>query len=66
MEMQFAFFADSCQQLKKLYLEGEAGKLDDDNVIHVIDRLGKQLTALVLYGDNLTDVAYLYLKNCSR
>jgi hypothetical protein len=57
--------ADSCLQLKKLNLDGVTEILDDD-VIHVIDRLGKQLTTLVLCGCFLTDVAYLYFKNCSR
>jgi len=57
--------ADSCQHLKKLILKGAIEILDDD-VIYVIDRLGKQLTTLVLVGERLTDVAYLYLKNCVR
>jgi hypothetical protein len=48
--------ADGCQQLKKLNLNGARHILDDD-VIHVIDRLGKQLTTLVLDGERLTDVA---------
>jgi len=57
--------ADSCQHLKKLSLKGGA-KIDDDDLIHVINKLGKQLTALALDGELLTDVAYLYLKNCAR
>jgi hypothetical protein len=57
--------ADSCQHLKKLSLDG-MNQMDDDDVIHVINRLGKQLTALVLDGRNITDVAYSYLKNCAR
>jgi hypothetical protein len=56
--------ADGCQQLKKLSLRNL--KLVDDDVICVIDRLGKQLITLVLNGIFLTDVAYLYLNNCSR
>jgi len=58
--------ADSCQHLKKLRLGGERQFYDDDDVIHVIKKLGKQLTTLVLCGLNLTDVAYAYLKNCAR
>ena len=60
--------ADSCQHLKKLNLEFMTHDvtLDDDDVIYVIDRLGKQLTTLVLDGIILTDVAYLYLNNCAR
>jgi hypothetical protein len=58
------FIADSCQQLKKLSLRGVG--LIDDAVIHVINKLGKQLTTLVLHGEFLTDVAYSYLNNCSR
>jgi len=56
--------ADSCQHLKKLSLDGV--RLTDDDVIHVIKTLGKQLTTLVLFGYHLTDVAYLYLRNCTR
>jgi len=40
--------------------------LDDDDIIYVIDRLGKQLTTLVLDWSGLTDVTFLYLKNCAR
>jgi hypothetical protein len=61
----FRLIADSCQQLKKLSLKGVIKILDDD-IIYVIDRLGKQLTTLVLDGQSLTDVGYSYLKNCSR
>jgi len=57
--------ADSCQHLKKLILD-DVELIFDDDVIHVIKKLGKQLTTLVLYGDDLTDVAYSYLKNCAR
>ena len=56
---------DGCQQLKKLRLTGLSLVFDDD-VIHVIKKLGKQLTALVLDGFRLTDVAYSYLNNCAR
>ena len=56
--------ADSCQQLKKLILDGVT--LTNDDVIHVIKKLGNQLTTLVLYGGHLRDVAYLYLRNCTR
>jgi len=41
-------------------------EIDDDDVIHVIDRLGEQLTTLVLFGEGLTDVAYSYLNKCAR
>jgi hypothetical protein len=37
-----------------------------DDVIHVINKFGKQLTALSLEGHGLTDVVYLYLNNCAR
>ena len=57
--------ADSCRHLKKLNLE-LVTLYDDDDVIYVIDRLGKQLTTLVLGENCLTDVAYSYLKNCAR
>ena len=59
------FIADSCKHLKKLRLNGVTQFYDND-VIHVIRKLGKQLTALSLEGDRLTDVAYSYLKNCAR
>jgi len=57
--------ADSCQHLKKLSLNG-VRRIDDDDVIHVIRKLGKQLTALVLDGHGLTDVVYSCLNNCAR
>ena len=57
--------ADSCQHVKKLSLDGVEQFFDDD-VIYVIKKLGKQLTSLVLFGGDLTDVAYLYLNNCTR
>jgi hypothetical protein len=57
--------ADSCQQLKKFNLVGVEG-LFDGELIHAIDRLGKQLTTLVFVGTSLTDVVFLYLKNCVR
>jgi len=57
--------ADSCQHLKKLRLY-RVEQLYDDDVIHVIKKLGKQLTTLVLYVAGLTDVAYSYLNNCAR
>jgi hypothetical protein len=48
--------ADSCRHLEKL---GQRGlrQIDDDDVIHVIIKLGKQLTAQVLLGKRLADVA---------
>jgi len=57
--------ADSCQHLKKLSLHN-CGQFNDDDIIHLIEKLGKQLTTLVLPCDNLTDVAYSQLKNCDR
>jgi len=59
------FIADSCQHLKKFILYYVTDIFDDD-VIHVITKLGKQLTTLVLDGTNLTDVAFSFLKNCPR
>jgi len=56
--------ADSCQHLKNLRLYGVS--LIDDDVIHVINKLGKQLTTLELDGTDLTDVAFSYLKNFAR
>jgi len=56
--------ADSCQHLKELRLD--VVELIDDDIIHVVNRLGKQLTTLVLVGRGLTDVAYSYLNNCVR
>ena len=57
--------ADSCQYLKKLSLNG-LRQIDDDDIIYVIGKLGKQLTALDLDGNGLSDVAYSYLNNCAR
>jgi hypothetical protein len=56
--------ADSCQHLKKLRLI-LGNKLVDDDIIHVIRKLGKQLTSLELFGP-FTDAAYLYLNYCPR
>jgi hypothetical protein len=50
--------------LEKLELDGL--RLIDDDVIHVIKKLGRYLTTLVLDGADLTDVAYSYLKKCAR
>jgi len=57
---------DSCQHLQRLTLRGYKKFFDDDNVIYVIEKLGKQLTTLVLDGLYLTDVAYAHLNNCCR
>jgi len=38
----------------------------DEDIIHIIKNLGKQLTTLVLDEHGLTDVAYSYLNNCAR
>ena len=56
---------DGCQHLRKLSLDYVRNIFDDD-VIHIINKLGKQLTTLVLDGTELTDVAFSYLNNCSR
>ena len=57
--------ADSCQHLKKLMLD-YVTQIDDEDIIHVINKLGKQLTTLAFDGELVTDIAYLYLKNCTR
>ena len=57
--------AESCQHMKKLNLDS-AEEICDDDVIHVIKKLGKQLTTFVFGGFRLTDVAFLYLQNCER
>jgi hypothetical protein len=56
--------ADSCQHLKKLNLDG-VDQINDGDLMYVIEKLGKQLTTLVLKGD-LTDVGYSYLNKCAR
>jgi hypothetical protein len=56
--------ADSCQNLKKLNLQNVT--LTDDDLIHVIKKLGKQLTTLAYSGKDITDVAYLKLRNFVR
>jgi len=56
--------ADGCQYLKILRLYGV--RLIDYDVIHVTNKLGKQLTTLELDGTDLTDVAFSYLKNFTR
>ena len=56
---------ESCQHLKKLNLDS-AEEICDDDVIHVIKKLGKQLTTFVFIGWRHTDVAFSYLHNCER
>ena len=55
---------DSCRHLRKLSLCDV--KLFDEDVIHVINKLGKQLTTLDLDWFSLTDVAFSYLSKCVR
>jgi hypothetical protein len=57
--------ADSCQHLKKFSLY-DVIEIYDDDVIHVITKLGKQLTTLLLAGCYLTDATFSFLKNCPR
>jgi hypothetical protein len=57
--------AESCQYLKKFNLD-DVTQIFDDDVIHVIKKLGKQLTTLILDGEDLTDTAFSYLNNCAR
>jgi len=57
--------ADSCEHLKKLSLLF-ATQIYDHDAVHVIKKLGKQLTTLDLDGRHLTDVGYSYLNNCPR
>ena len=64
VDLSVHVIADSCQHLKKLSLDGM--RQSDVEVIHVIKKIGKQLTTLGLDGGLLTDVAYLYLNNCAR
>jgi hypothetical protein len=61
----FRLIADSCEHLKKLNVDGNR-QIDEDDLIYVFKKLGKQLTTLVLDGTFLTDVAYSNLKNCDR
>jgi hypothetical protein len=63
-EETLRLIVDSCQQLKKLSLAVMFGD-GDDYVIHIIEKLGKQLTTLDL-DLQLTDAAYLYLNKCAR
>jgi hypothetical protein len=56
---------EGCQHLKKLNLDGVTQIFDDD-VMHVIRKVGDQLTTLILDGEDITDVAYSYLNNCAR
>jgi hypothetical protein len=51
--------------LKKLSLD-DVTQIFDDDAIHIIRKVGGQLTTLILDGEDLTDVAYSYLNNCAR
>ncbi|PNF15552.1 hypothetical protein B7P43_G16476 [Cryptotermes secundus] len=57
--------AESCQHLKKLNLD-DVRKISDDDVVHIIKKLGSQLITLILDGEDLTDVAFSNLSNCVR
>jgi hypothetical protein len=57
--------ADGCQNLKNLHLVG-VGRIDNGDVLHVIKKCGGQMTTLHFNGKDLTDVAYVSLKNCAR
>ena len=59
------FIAEHCKHLKKYSLDGVTQIFDDD-IIHIIKKLGRQLTTLTLDGEDLTDVAFSYLNNCTR
>ena len=37
---------------------------EEDVIIHIINKLGRQLTSLMLYGPGLIDAVYFYLNNC--
>jgi hypothetical protein len=56
---------EGCQHLKKLSLD-DVTLIFDDDIVHVIKKLGGQLTTLILDGEDLTDVAFSYLNNCAR
>lgn len=56
---------ESCQHLKKLNLD-DVRKIFDDDVVHIIKKLGSQLITLILDGEDLTDVAFSNLSNCAR
>jgi hypothetical protein len=56
---------EGCQHLKKLDLD-DVTLIYDDDVLHVIRRLGSQLITLILDGEDLTDVAFSNLSNCVR
>ena len=51
--------ADSCQNLKKFNLGGVV-QIDDDDLIHVIDRLGEQLTTLV-WMDIMSGMMHIHI-----
>ena len=64
MGKQAALLQTVARTCKKLSLQC-VNHLDDDP-ISVVDRLGKQLTTLVLDGYRITDEGYSYLNNCAR
>jgi hypothetical protein len=63
-EETFHHIVDSCQHLKKLNVDQVM--LGDEDIIHVIKKLGKQLTSLSYTAAGVRDVGHLYLKNCAR
>jgi hypothetical protein len=56
---------ESCRNLQKLNLD-DVTQVYDDDVMHVISKVGDHLTTLILDGEDLTDIAFVYLNNCGR
>ncbi|KAJ9586673.1 hypothetical protein L9F63_019711, partial [Diploptera punctata] len=56
---------ENCTRLEELCLQGYNGLCDED-VIHIIRKIGPQLTTLKLDGINITDNSFCYLHHCTR
>ncbi|KAJ9574539.1 hypothetical protein L9F63_008278, partial [Diploptera punctata] len=57
--------AENCTRLEELSLQGISGICDED-LKHVIRKVGAQLTRLILDGNLLTDKSFCFLKHCTR
>ncbi|PSN48714.1 hypothetical protein C0J52_08781 [Blattella germanica] len=55
---------DKCHNLKELSLD-DVTQIFDEDVMHIIKKVGSQLTTLVLDGEELTDSSYCSLHLCS-
>ncbi|KAJ9589696.1 hypothetical protein L9F63_017102, partial [Diploptera punctata] len=57
--------ADNCTRLQELCID-DVTTIFDEDIIHVIRKVGAQLTTFILDGEELTDNSFCYLDHCTR